>query len=117
MQMFNPAHPGEVLQEWFEGREITEVARQLGVARSTLSRILNCHAGVSADMSIRLSEYLKTSPGLFVNMQVQYDLWHAMQARKAARRAARASGSLAPKRTKSSVAKLAPRQPRVRKAA
>ena len=117
MQMFNPPHPGEVLQEWFEGREITDVARQLGVARSTLSRILNGHAGVSAEMSIRLSEYLKTSPGLFVTMQVQYDLWHALQARKAARRAAKAAAGKTPKPTKSSHAKLPARQSRLRKAA
>ncbi|POZ61013.1 helix-turn-helix transcriptional regulator, partial [Chromobacterium alticapitis] len=42
--MYNPAHPGEVLQEWLEGISVTEAARKLGVTRAALSRILHGHA-------------------------------------------------------------------------
>lgn len=39
--MHNPAHPGEVLKEgWPAEVTITEAAKQLGVTRAALSRIL-----------------------------------------------------------------------------
>jgi len=44
MAMHNPAHPGGVLKElWLEpmGMTITEAARHLGVARKTVSKIIN----------------------------------------------------------------------------
>ncbi len=90
MTMFNPAHPGEVLQEYIGAVEVGEFAAQIGVSRSTLSRILHGRAGITAEMSLRLSERLKTSPGLWLRLQMQYDLWHAMQKRKAERRTERA---------------------------
>lgn len=39
--------------------------------------MLNGSAGVSADMDLRLSEALGTTPGLWFNMQADYDLWQA----------------------------------------
>ncbi|MDR8357554.1 HigA family addiction module antidote protein, partial [Acinetobacter baumannii] len=54
-------------------------ARALGVTRANLSRILNGHTGISADMALRLSEALSTSPEFWLNLQVQYDLWIASQ--------------------------------------
>jgi addiction module HigA family antidote len=53
-EMYSPAHPGKVLQEYLEGMNITHVAKHLHVSRVTLSRILNCRAGISAEMSLRL---------------------------------------------------------------
>ena len=44
MQMFNPAHPGEILKELVIeslGITITDAAEHLGVSRKTLSKILN----------------------------------------------------------------------------
>ncbi|BBH11746.1 HigA family addiction module antitoxin [Chromobacterium haemolyticum] len=78
-RMHNPAHPGAVLKEWLDEISITAAAGQLGITRAHLSRILHCHAGISADMAIRLSEYLGTSPELWLEMQMNYDLWHAAQ--------------------------------------
>jgi len=89
MRMYNPAHPGQILQEYLGQQDVTSFAERIGVARTTLSRILNGHAGISAQMAVRLSEVLKTTPEIWMNLQVQYDLWHALQARKAERRAAR----------------------------
>lgn len=77
MQMHNPPHPGLALKEWLEGRSITEVADHLGVSRVALSRVLNCKAAVSAEMSIKLSEALGTSPDLWFKMQAAYDFWQA----------------------------------------
>ena len=75
--MFNPAHPGEVLQEYLEGMNITHVAKHLQVSRVTLSRILNARAGISAEMSIRLSAALGTHPSFWFDMQSSYDFAQA----------------------------------------
>ncbi|HGX3400542.1 TPA: HigA family addiction module antitoxin [Acinetobacter nosocomialis] len=77
--MFNAPHPGEILQEYLEGISVTSAAQALGVTRANLSRILNGHTGISADMALRLSEALSTSPEFWLNLQVQYDLWIASQ--------------------------------------
>ena len=81
MDMHNPAHPGEVLTGWLEdlGLSVTAAAQHLGISRVMLSRILHGHAAVSADMDLRLSEALGTSPGLWLRMQGQRDLWEARQ--------------------------------------
>ncbi len=51
-RMFNPPHPGEVLQEYLpEGTSVTAAARKLGVSRQALSAILSGRAGVSAEMA------------------------------------------------------------------
>jgi addiction module HigA family antidote len=77
MEMYNPAHPGMVLQEALAGQNITHVARHIGVSRVTLSRVLNCRGAVTPEMSIRLSAALGTSPGLWYNIQCQYDFAQA----------------------------------------
>ncbi len=81
MDMHNPAHPGEVLVGWLDdlGLSVTACAQHLGISRVMLSRILHGHASVSADMDLRLSEALGTSPGFWLQMQVQRDLWEARQ--------------------------------------
>ena len=77
--MYDPPHPGEVLREWLEGITVTEAAKRLGVTRVALSRVLNGSAGVSADMDLRLSKALGTTPGLWYAMQSDYDMWQAKQ--------------------------------------
>jgi addiction module HigA family antidote len=77
MRMHNPPHPGKVLRDYLGGVSITDAAKHLGVTRAALSRILNGSAGISAEMALRLSEALGTSPELWIGMQAQYDLWQA----------------------------------------
>jgi addiction module HigA family antidote len=81
MDMHNPAHPGELLTGWLEDLHLTVTgfARHLGVSRVTLSRILNGHAAVTADMDLRLSDALGTTAGYWSRLQVQRDLWEASQ--------------------------------------
>lgn len=77
-RMHNPPHPGAVLREWLpEDMTVTDAASALRVARVTLSKILNGSAGISADMALRLSQWLGTSPDLWLGLQTQYDLWLA----------------------------------------
>lgn len=79
--MHDPAHPGEVLTGWIDDLDlsVTAFAKHLGISRIMLSRILNEHAAVTADMDLRLSEALGTSPGFWLQMQTQRDLWQARQ--------------------------------------
>ena len=78
-RMFNPPHPGEVLQDWLADVSVTAAATTLGVTRAHLSRILHGHSGITADMALRLAAALGTSPELWLGMQNGYDLWQAEQ--------------------------------------
>jgi addiction module HigA family antidote len=75
--MHNPPHPGEVLREWLADISVTDAARRLGVTRVALSRVLNGSAGISADMDLRLSKALGTTPGSWYAMQANYDMSRA----------------------------------------
>ena len=82
MRMFNPPHPGTVLRDYLGSVSVTTAARHLGITRVALSRILNGSAGISAEMALRLSDALATSPELWTGMQAQYDLWQASKKRR-----------------------------------
>ncbi len=79
MNMHNPAHPGELLTGWLEDLDVsvTAFAAHIGISRVMLSRVLHGHAAVSADMDLRLAEALGTSPGYWLALQTQRDLWVA----------------------------------------
>ena len=79
--MHDPTHPGEVLAGWIAdlGLSVTAFAKHLGISRIMLSRILNQRAAVTADMALRLSEALGSSPDVWLQMQTQRDLWQARQ--------------------------------------
>lgn len=84
MQMHNPPHPGLVLKDALENTPITitEFAKHLSVARVTLSRVLNGRAGITAEMSIRISEAFNQSPDLWFKMQNTYDFWQATKVKQ-----------------------------------
>jgi len=75
-----PIHPGEILREDVLPTlrlSVTEAARQLGVARQTLHRILAGRAAVTPEMAVRLGKFCGNGPGLWLRLQQTYDLWHA----------------------------------------
>ena len=75
-----PTHPGEVLREDILpeiGISISKAARQLGVARQTLHRILAGTHGITPEMALRLGKFCGNGPRLWLRMQQEYDLWHA----------------------------------------
>ncbi len=82
MPMYNPPHPGEfITQIYLEPHQLSgrELATKLGVAASTLNRILTGISGISPEMSLRLSKALGRSPESWLAMQYHYDLWQARQ--------------------------------------
>ena len=84
--MKNPPHPGRSIKEnCLEplGLNVSEAANVLGVARHTLSRVLNGHAAVSPEMAIRLEKAGWSTAEFWLRRQTAYDL---VQARKAEHR-------------------------------
>ena len=82
MRMHNPPHPGEIIKEdvLLElGLNVKQAAEQLGVSRVTLSRMINGKAAISAEMAIRLGQWLNGNPETWLRAQVQFDLWRAEQ--------------------------------------
>ncbi len=87
MRMHNPPHPALTIRDVILpelGLTVTAAAKQLGVSRVTLSRLLNGNAAISADMALRLHLWLgENSPSAesWLHQQANYDLWQASQKR------------------------------------
>lgn len=82
MAMIDPPHPGRSVREnCLEplGLSVTEAARVLGVARHTLSRVLNGHAAISPEMALPLEKAGWSNAEFWLRRQTTYDL---VQARK-----------------------------------
>ena len=82
MAMHNPPHPGEFITEvYLKPNKLScrELATKLGVAASTLHRILTGASSISPEMALRLSKALGRSPESWLAMQYNHDLWQAKQ--------------------------------------
>jgi addiction module HigA family antidote len=82
----NPIHPGEILLEEFikpMGVTQREFARRLGWTTAKLSELLHARRGVTAHSALDLAARLKTTPELWLTLQMHYDLHQARQKRKA----------------------------------
>lgn len=81
-----PTHPGGILKRHYLeplSLAISDAAAALGVSRKTVSKIVNERGDVTPDMALRLSKAFRTSPELWLNLQRNYDLWHAAHDSKA----------------------------------
>jgi antitoxin HigA-1 len=66
MTMHNPPHPGEILRDDVLPAldlSVTAAARELGVTRAALSRVLHGHAGISPEMALRIERWLGVERG------------------------------------------------------
>lgn len=80
MAMKNPSHPGRSIKEnCLEplGLTMTDAAKVLGVARYTLSRILNGRTDVSPEMAIRLEKAGWSNAEFWLRWQAAYNLVQA----------------------------------------
>jgi len=80
--MYDPPHVGEIIKEEYLiplGLTVTEAALKLGVTRKALSELINGKTGISVKMAIKLSKAFNTSVKMWLNMQTEYDLFHALQ--------------------------------------
>jgi addiction module HigA family antidote len=88
--MFNPPHPGLTLRDDILPAldlQVGEAAVQLGIDRTTLSKIVNVRAAVSPSMALRIERWLGRDNGraaeVWLAQQAAYDLWQARATVKA----------------------------------
>ncbi len=80
MPMRNPPHPGHTIKNTcLEPLDlsVTAAAAHLGVARHTLSRVLNGQAGISPEMAIRLEMAGWSNAETWTRLQANYELAQA----------------------------------------
>ena len=78
---FRPYHPGELLKEELECRNISQksLAKQLGIPYTAFNEVLNGKRPVSPDLALLLEASLGISAGLLARMQTDYSLQMAAQ--------------------------------------
>src|SRR3990167_1451486 len=72
-----PIHPGSILKEDVLpnlGISITTAAKELGVSRQTLHRILKGSHPITPTMAVRLGRFCDNDPAMWLRMQQVYDL-------------------------------------------
>ena len=77
MEELRSIHPGEILREEFlDPLGITPyaLARDTGIDKGNLSRILNGKSAITAETALRLGKYFGVSPQNWLNLQQHYDL-------------------------------------------
>ena len=82
MPMKSPPHPGETIKhECLAALElsVTDAAAHLGVARHTLSRVINGQAGISPEMAIRLERAGWSNAEFWLRLQTNYELAQARE--------------------------------------
>ena len=90
--MFNAPHPGLTLRDDILpalNLQVGEAAAQLGVDRTTLSKVVNGRAAITPSMALRIERWLGRDHGgaaeVWLAQQAAYDLWQARVAAKASK--------------------------------
>jgi addiction module HigA family antidote len=85
---FRPYHPGELLKEELECRNIRQktFAEKTGVSYTVLNEILNAKRPVSTDFAFLMEAALGVNADLLMRLQVSYNLQMARQDKKFLRR-------------------------------
>jgi antitoxin HigA-1 len=86
MRPANPIHPGEMLLEEFlipMKKSQLAFALELHWTAAKLNELIKGKRGITADSALDLADALGTSPELWMNLQVMWDLHQAQQKRKA----------------------------------
>ena len=85
-----PTHPGGILKRlYLQPLSLLTVAlaRAIGVSRKTISKLVDERGKITPEMALRLSIAFNTTPRLWLNLQRNYDLWHARRTAKGCRKA------------------------------
>lgn len=53
------------------------------MSRKHINEIVHGRKPISTDLALRLSRFLGTSPELWLNGQIAWDIWHEMHSQKA----------------------------------
>jgi antitoxin HigA-1 len=82
----NPFHPGEILLEEFllpAGESQAAFASRIGWTKARLNELVKGKRGITAEAALDLAEVLGTSPRVWMNLQVTWDLAAAERRRRA----------------------------------
>ncbi len=74
-----PSHPGALIRNVIlpeTGLTVSELARRCGIARNTVSKVVNERGDVTEDIAIRLSRVLGSTPRFWLSMQNNLNLWN-----------------------------------------
>lgn len=85
-----PTHPGEILKElWLDElgysqssfaellSEISKRSIKKSTMQTKLNEIISGKRALSADFAVLLSKALNTNPKMWMNLQIQLDIWEA----------------------------------------
>jgi addiction module HigA family antidote len=80
--MPEPVHPGEYIGDELMPNfqlSVEDLAKRLSVSRKYLYSVINGHAAITPIVALKLSGIDKSDPLLWMELQVVYDLWHALR--------------------------------------
>lgn len=80
LQQYQPPHPGGFIKRVYIDPfklGINELAKELHVSASTLSRLINEKSDISPEMALKLSKVIGRSAESWLQMQDNYNLWKA----------------------------------------
>ena len=89
-----PTHPGEMLlKEFLEPANITQkkLADHLGWTYARVNEIIHGRRGISAGTAISLAEAFDMEPEFWLNLQRDWDLWHALRSHKKVKKIGKAA--------------------------
>ena len=78
-----PTHPGEMLIEEFLrplGLTQQELADGIRVPYQRVNELVNQRRGITPSTALRLAKFFGMTPDFWLNLQLRWDLYHAMQA-------------------------------------
>ena len=78
----NPLHPGDVLKElYLDPLAIGAIALagRLNVPRTRIERLIKGTTSMTTDTALRLARAFNTTPAYWMNMQVNFDMAHAVK--------------------------------------
>jgi antitoxin HigA-1 len=77
-----PVHPGEILlEEYIKPNHLTqaEVARKIGISAKVLSAVVHAKRPLDTELALRLGRLFGTTPELWLNGQIAWDIWHTLR--------------------------------------
>lgn len=80
-----PSHPGALIRNVTlpeTGLTVSSLAARCGLARNTMSKIVNERGAVTEDIAIRLSRVLGSSPEFWLAMQSRLNIWQLQRENK-----------------------------------
>lgn len=73
---FKPTHPGSLIREEIEARELTQakLADQIGVSPSLLNEVIKGKRGVNTELALLLEAALGIAAHIWIELQTEYNL-------------------------------------------